>query len=153
MALFGSPLDKARTMVRDAIRGLGGDPEKAGIPGTTDTWLVRKGSAGVVVRLLPEDAKGRSAFLQFTSPVMKVPPDAGFYEKLARLNFEMGGLATFSVTPANEVHLTAARTIDGLTPPEIAHALAQVAYYSDLYDDQLLNAYGRQYAMHTGQKR
>jgi hypothetical protein len=148
--IFHSHLDKTRTMVRDAIRGLGADPDQAELG--PDTWLLRKRSAAVVLRLIPEDAKGRAAFLQLTSPVMRLPPNAAIHERLARFNFEMGGLATFCVTPADEVHLTCARTIEGIDPKEIAQLLAQVAHYSDLYDDALLKEFGREHALHAGQK-
>ena len=150
MPLFGSPVDKTRTMIGDAIKGLGASPDQAKIG--PDTWLVAKGSAAVVVRLVAQDAKSKFAFLQVASPVMKTPPTAGFHEKLLKLNFEMGGLATFGVTPTGEVHLTTARTIEGISSSEIAQLVAQVAHFSDLYDDKLLTEFGRQYAIHTGQK-
>jgi len=150
MPLFGSPVDKARTMIADAIKSLGASPDAA--RAGTDTWLVQKGSAAVLVRLVAQDPKSKFAFIQVVSPVMKVPPAADFTQKLLHLNFEMGGLATFSLTPNNEVHLTTARTIEGISPTEIAQLVAQVAHFSDLYDDQLLNTYGRQHAIHAGQK-
>jgi hypothetical protein len=150
MPLFGSSVDKTRTMIQDAIKGLGASPDAA--RAGPDTWLVVKGSAAVLVRLIAQDAKSKFAFVQVASPVMKVPPNAGFYERIAKLNFEMGGLATFGVTPTNEVHLTTARTIEGISPQEIAQLVAQVAHFSDLYDDKLLTEYGRQHAIHAAQK-
>lgn len=150
MALFGSPVDKTRNMIADAIKTLGASPDSAKVG--PDTWLVGKGSAAVVIRLVAQDTKSKFAFLQVASPVMKVPPTAGFHEHVLKLNFEMGGLATFSITPNGEVHLSTARTIDGISPSEIAQLVAQVAHFSDQYDDQLLTKYGRQYAIHGGQK-
>lgn len=150
MALFGNPMEKARGMVGDAIKGLGGNPDQAKV--RPDTWLVGKGSAAVVVRLVPQDERSKSGFLQVASPVMRAPPTQAFHERLLRLNFEMGGLATFGVTPQNEVHLTTARTLDGISPTEIAQLMAQIAHFSDLYDDKLLTEFGRQYALHQGQR-
>lgn len=150
MPLFGSPVDKTRTMITDAIKGLGANPEQSRIG--PDTWLVAKGSAAVVVRLVAQDPKSKFAFLQVASPVMKVPPKAGFHERLLKLNFEMGGLATFAITPNNEVHLTSARTIEGISSPEVAQLVAQVAHFSDLYDDMLLQEFGREFRIHAGQK-
>lgn len=150
MALFGSPVDKTRTMIIDAIKGLGANPDQSRIG--PDTWLVAKGSAAVVVRLVAQDAKSKYAFLQVASAVMKVPPAPHFHERLLKLNFEMGGLATFGLTPNGEVHLTSARTIEGISAAEVAQLVAQVAHFSDLYDDKLLTEYGRQYAIHAGQK-
>ena len=150
MALLGSPVDKARTLVLDAIKGLGSNPDQSRIG--PDTWFVAKGSAAVVIRLVAQDPKSKYAFLQIASPVMKVPGAAGFHEHLMKLNYEMGGLATFALTPTGEVHLTAARTIDGLNAGEISQLVAQIAHFSDLYDDKLLAQYGRQHAIHGGQR-
>jgi hypothetical protein len=147
MALFERGLDKVRSMIGDAIKALGANPEQAKTG--PDTWLVSKGSAAVVVRIMSAD--GKTAFLQVASPVMKLPSNPAIFEKLLRHNFEMGGLATFSVSPTNEVHLSTARSIDGLSSNEVAQLVAQVAHFSDLYDDHLLDEFGRQHKLHAGQ--
>lgn len=152
MPLFGSgSVDATRTMIADAIKGLGANPDQSRIG--PDTWMVAKGSAAVIVRLVTNDPKSKFAFVQVASPVMKVPAAEGFHQELLRLNFEMGGLATFSETPSGEVHLASSRTIEGIGNAEIAQLVAQVAHFSDLYDDKLLDKYGRQHAIHGGQKK
>lgn len=152
MALLGgSSVDKTRTMIGDAIKGLGANPDQSRIG--QDTWLVAKGSAAVVIRLVSSDPNRKFAFVQVASAVMKSPGSPGFREELLKLNFDMGGLATFALTPQGEVHLTAARTIEGISSAEVAQLVAQVAHFSDMYDDKLLDKYGRQFALHGGQKK
>lgn len=149
--LRADPLDKVRKMVADAITALGGDPKQASI--APDTWLVAKRSATVMIRLVPQADAQRSPYLQVVSPVMKVPAGNAWKDRLHDLNYEMGGLCTLTVTPAGEIQLMSARTIDGITPTEVAQEIAQVAHFSDLYDDKLLEEFGRQYALRTEQRR
>lgn len=151
MPLRADPLDRVRKMVADAIQALGGDPKAANI--APDTWLVAKRSATVMVRLVPQAEADRSPYLQVVSPLMKVPAGNAWKDRLLDMNYEMGGLCTICPTPAGEIHLFSARTIDGITPTEVAQEIAQVAHFSDLYDDRLLDEFGRQYALRTEQRR
>jgi hypothetical protein len=150
MALLGTPVDKARTMVLEALKALGADPTTTLV--APDTWFVAKGSAGVRVQLLSKDASSRYAFLQVSSPVMKLPPSPEVHQHLLKLNFDMGGLCAFTQTPGGEVHLTTGRTIDGLSAGEVQQLVGQVAHFSDLHDNALLAKYGRQHAIHCGQR-
>lgn len=149
--LRADPIEKVRKMVADAITALGGDPKQANI--APDTWLVSKSSAAVMVRLVPQADPQRSPYLQVVSPVMKVPAGNAWKDRVLDLNYEMGGLCTLTATPAGELQLMSARTIDGITPTEVAQEIAQVAHFSDLYDDKLLQEFGRQYALRTEQRR
>jgi hypothetical protein len=149
MALRHDQLKKVRAMVEVAIKGLGGDPAKAATG--PDAWLVARHSAEVVVRLVQPDPE-KSAYLQILSPVMRVPPNAAFKDRLLALNHEMGGLATFCVTPQGEVHLLSARSTEGVSAPEIARVIAEVAHFSDLYDDRLLDEFGREHGLRPEQR-
>jgi len=143
-------VEKARAMVGVALSALGAEPDRAAFG--PDTWLVSKGSAAVVIRVVGHgtDPDASDVHVQVTSPVMRVPPDPGFSAHLLKLNHEMGGLACFAVTPQGEVHLVAARTYRDVGAPEIARLIAQVAHFSDAYDDPLLERYGAQYALRPG---
>jgi hypothetical protein len=145
MPLHGDGLKKVRGMVETAVRGLGGDPEKAAVG--PDSWVVGRNSAAVLVRIVPQDDPEKPAHLQLVSPVMRAPAAPAFRERLLALNYEMGGLASFCLTPAGEAHLFCSRTTDGISASEIAHLIAQVAHFSDLYDDQLLAEFGREHAL------
>jgi hypothetical protein len=139
-------LTKARSLIEVALRGLGADPDAAAI--RPDEWLVAKGSATVVVRLVPQEDEGKPPHLQVASPVMKSPPNPAFKDRLLAFNYEMGGLACFCVTPSGEVQIVSSRDVDGISATEVARLIAHVAHFSDLYDDRLLTEFGQQFAIH-----
>lgn len=148
MGLFGDSISKARGTIEDAIKGLGGDPAKSRVG--ERAWLVSKGSAAIVIRLVGDKD---NAFVQAVSPVMKVPPgNAKFYETILSYNNEMGGLASFAVTPQGELTIQCARHVKGMSTEECAAIVFQVAHFSDLYDDKLLDQFGRTLAIHKLQQ-
>ncbi|MCA1813730.1 MAG: YbjN domain-containing protein [Halobacteriales archaeon] len=149
MGLLKTPVEKARSLAHDAIRALGAQPDQATIG--PDTWLLGKSSAAVVLRILPQGEE--KAFIQVASPVMKVPVAPNFHARLTQLNYDMAGLCAFCTTPAGEVHLLTSRSVEGLSAAEIAQLVTQVAYFSDLYDDALLEEFGRDLALHDAQRR
>lgn len=152
MPLRAMPLERVRRLMQDALQALGADPALAKI--ADDTWLVGKNSAAVVVRILPHDDPEKAPHLQLASPIMRAPKgDAKLRERLLEMNYQMAGMAAFCITPGNEVHLLSSRLTDGITPTEIAQVVSQVTHFSDLYDDLLLDEFGRDLALHMDQKR
>lgn len=149
MPLRADPLAKAERTIETALGGLGGDPVQA--RAGDRQWLVAKGTAVVLVRLVPQE--GKHPYLQLVSPVMKAPKDPRFRDRLLDLNFEMGGLATFALTPGGEAHLLFARTTENLTATELAQLVANLAHFGDLYDDPLLEEFGRDLALRPEQRR
>jgi hypothetical protein len=143
--------DKVRKMVQVALRGLGVEPDKAGFG--EGAWVVTKGTASVVVRIVEQADETKPAHLQVTSPVMRLPANVAIKDRLLDYNFRMGGLAAFCITPAGVVQLTSARAVDGISPEEIARLIAQVAHFSDLFDDELLDAFGRELALEAPRPR
>jgi hypothetical protein len=151
MPLRAEPADKLRKVLATAFQSLGVDPAKAAQD--PDAWIVAKGSAALQVRIVAPGEGRTMPFFQVASPVMKVPKGAAFQDKLLALNFTMGGLAAFCVTPGGEVHLVAARSGEHLSPDEAAQVIGQVAHFSDLYDDALLQEFGPQHALRADQRR
>lgn len=148
MALFDDATTKARSTIEDAINALGAEPSKVRVGDRA--WVVTKGGAAIVVRLVGEK---ENAFVQAVSPVMKVPAgNTKFLETVLSHNGGMGGLATFATTPQGELVLQSARHVKGMTTEEAAALVFQVAHFSGLYDDKLLDDFGRELAIHPLQK-
>ena len=151
MPLRAEPLAKARKAVAMALQSLGVDPAKAAQG--EDSWIVGKRSAAVLLRLVPQEEETKPAHLQVVSPLMRAPADPRFRERLLHLNHELGGLAAFGITSAGEVQLLCARSVENLSPAEVAQLVAQVAHFSDQYDDALLDEFGREHALRPEQRR
>lgn len=139
-------VERTRVIVEDSIRGLGGDPAKA--RSGEDTWLVRKGSAALAVRILAEKDPDAPGVLRIDSPIMRVPAAApAFWERILQLNHDLRGFGSFCVTPQGELHLTFACSARNLSAREVANMLAQLAQHSDDVDDKLLAEFGRELAL------
>ena len=140
----------ARGVVESALRTLGLVPEEVLVsrPGAECAWAMKRGSARALVALVTREVAGQPAeHLRVVAPVLafadegsQVPREALF---LRVLELNAAGLAAcaFGVL-GDSIVLVSERPTRDLDESEVLYAIRQVAALADVFDDQLVAAFG-----------
>jgi hypothetical protein len=139
----------AKTLVEDAIRGLGVDPKVAVAKEGADhaSWSLRRGSAAILVSLASRDSGHGglvALYLRVISPVMTLPPDGKrepLYRHLLELNAQGLANAAFGVVGERVVAVSERPAID-LQGDEVTQMVRHLAAVADTYDNRLVAAFG-----------
>lgn len=106
-------------------------------------WLVAKGSADVMVSLVPGGAT-TAGRIRVVSPIVKM--DDGISHEAAIRLLELNGTqlpgVAFGLIEGNMVVLVSERTVLDLSRLEVQEMLGLVGYYADKYDDLLVQEFG-----------
>jgi hypothetical protein len=130
-------------LIESMLAELGHDPvaSRVAVEPADPSWEVRRGSARVVVGLVP---RGDIAHLRVTSAVMTVDAAVdllALYRALLSLNASAIRGAAFGVD-GDEVQLIAERPTTDLDQGEVLDLVRRVQDYADHYDDELVARYG-----------
>ncbi len=131
-------------IAEDCIAQLGIDPATVRNEQMLGQWLLKKGSAQIIVDIWqPKDQD--IAYFQAASPVMEVPAGANMStlgEHLLTMNHSLFG-PMFSIFN-NIVWLKYMRNLQGLDPSEALSIISLVGNYADALDDELIEKFERQ---------
>jgi hypothetical protein len=140
-----SDLIRARKIVESVIREQGLNPAEC----TTEAveggyaWLVSRGSAYVVVSLVP-GVNGASGRIRVVSPLVRM--EAGVSRDLAVRLLALNGAelpgVCFGLVGEKTIVLVAERSVLELDLPEAREMLVLIGYYADKYDDLLVGEFG-----------
>lgn len=139
----GTDLERAITLVEDAIRRLGLDPVEANIPGdhATRAYALRRGSARIVVAIHANQSGGGT--LRVLAPCVRIgegDPVALFRHVLEMNARELVG-AAFGVF-GDEVVVVTERSVEDLDASEVDGAIRTVGRVADRHDDSLAARFG-----------
>jgi len=116
-----------------------------------EAWALQRGSTSGYLAIIDAGAPDGAAepFVHVKFMIMKVPAsgEAAFLRRLLELNHDLGNFAGFSVDTHDRVWLGAGRFAADLEPAELSELISQTARLSDRFDDQLLEAFGRENAL------
>lgn len=139
-------LESHRRQVLDLLASLGLEATERCLEdeGSTElVWVVRHGSAVIVVRLLWEEEEGEEAgWFRLSSPLVFLPEKnvLPFYRRLLELNAELPGVALSVNGPV--VELSGERPLAGMDREEAGELLHRVAACADKLDDMLAEEFG-----------
>lgn len=131
-------------IVEAAISMLGIPAEKARTA-TANQWLLKKGSADILLMLrTTKSFSGEKGLLVILSPFMKMPTDYNLKNELMHELLELNHnstITTFSIGKDNVVYLTANRFIQGMMKEEIIEMLHELGAYADYFDEKFKKKY------------
>lgn len=138
---------RARQMISAALDAFGVDSYESRLD--KNTWGVRKGTARGLVWVRLDETNLDWSNIGASFPVMKVPlPKAlPFYRRLLEMNHAYAGRVALSVDDTNTVWVVTSRPLDGLDAGEVIDLIDAAASIADIVDDELLNEFGREYAL------
>jgi hypothetical protein len=108
-------------------------------------WYWTKGSANieVFIQTIPV-GEGERNYLRVFSPIVKVPKTSivGFYRKLLELNDTSLGVKMSIMEGSDQVYASFERDIHGMEFEELADTIADVEWWADHLNDQLIQQFG-----------
>ncbi|MCU0429241.1 MAG: YbjN domain-containing protein [Cytophagaceae bacterium] len=111
-------------------------------------WYWMKGSAKieVFVQEIPMGTYSRF-FLRVFSPIFKVPAgkESVVYKKLLELNDKYLGLKLTLMPNSTQIYATFERDIQGMDYNELATTIADLEWWADKLDDELMQEFGTDY--------
>lgn len=136
-----------RNIISAFIDQLGGDLYKQRV--SKNCWIFPRGSITMSILIWENEDNPDQTMIICSTRVMKVPLKTAlpFYRKLLELNFRMLGRCAFAIDEKNFVVLHASRKIKDLNIGELVCMVNDVSILSDMYDDVLLNEFGRENAL------
>jgi len=142
-----STLAEVRHLISDVFEEIGVDSYDARLD--KNTWGIAKGSAGGIIALAANEQTPDYSILYAAFRIMKVPASKSlpFFRRLLEINLTLNGRAAFAVDGENIVWLTSGRFIRDLNHSEIVGLILYTLELADLYDDQLLNEFGRDHTL------
>lgn len=138
-------LARARKTVESVLKELGIESVENQVESMEGghAWLVARGSADVMISLVPGDdhTAGR---IRVVSPIVKM--DGGISREAAVRLLELNGTqlpgVAFGLIQGDMVVLVSERTVLDLSHLEVQEMLNLVGYYGDKYDDLLVAEFG-----------
>jgi hypothetical protein len=106
---------------------------------------VRSGSAEGYVSIEPAHDEPDELLLMVRLHIMMVPdgPREEIFRELLKLNHDLRGRASFSVSDDGAVTLTAGRPLTSLDPGEVLDLILWTSEQADHYDDLLMERFAR----------
>ncbi len=150
MTLFGdhaeNDLKRAVGLVEQTIEALGVNPAETRI-GASDgshRWSLRRGSAAILVAVLPPSEAAPAGSLRVVAPVVRVPPEDRMLPLARRLleanARELRGVA-FGLRE-EDVVLISERSLQDLDASEVSSVVRAIGSAADRYDDLLAQEFG-----------
>lgn len=130
-------IDDVVKMVNDLIQGFGVDPDQCRHK-PKNSWTLYRGSARIYIEILKMNEVD---CIEISSAVIQLPSRnlLAFYRKLLELNFNFH--ATKFYVRNDWVYLAENREIEGLDFAELKAMENRVSYFSDKYDDVLIEEF------------
>jgi len=133
-------LQRAVSLVEQAITALGVDPATCRLPSEVDArYALTRGSASIVVAVHPPRQDDEDGTVRVVAPVVRLPGEdrrGALYEELLTLNATRLAGAAFGVMPPDVVLVTE-RSVRDLDASEVDAMIKQVGRVADRYDDVL----------------
>jgi hypothetical protein len=137
-------LTNATELVNKYVQSLG-LPIESVFNKEKNAWYWVKGSAKieVFIQSLPVGSSQRH-FLRLFSPLVKIPQDKAlaFYRRLLELNDTSLGVKITVMKDSDQIYATYERDIKGLDYDEVIDMVADFEWWSDHFDDLLMNEFG-----------
>ncbi|GIV40622.1 MAG: hypothetical protein KatS3mg033_2422 [Thermonema sp.] len=137
-------VQRVHDMIRQFVASVGLDPGKAFNP-EKQAWFWVRGSARieVFVQGVPLSNGDTRYFLRLFSPIAKVPNyrEKEFYRHLLELNDSRLGVKLTVMPNSDQVYATYERDIQGLDYDELVTCIADLEWWADTLDDQLMAAF------------
>lgn len=139
-----SDADAAKALVDRYVQEIGLTKEQT-YNEERKAWYWSKGSANieVFIQTVPI-GQGERNYLRVFSPIVKVPKTGviAFYRRLLELNDTSLGVKLSVMKESDQVYATYERDIHGMDYEELADTIADVEWWADNLDDQLIKDFG-----------
>jgi hypothetical protein len=136
------PLEPYIEIIKGVVNGLGLNADEC-YNKEGNYWSLRKGSAEIFVTLFViGEGDGREWYVEFSSPVMKLPSTnlIPFYRRLLEENAKW--VATRFSLRGDTVWLDITREVAGIDAEECSRSLTRIGDVADGLDDMLMEEFG-----------
>lgn len=137
-------ISAATELIRQYVKEIGLTDEQTFNP-ERKAWYWTKGSAKIEVFIQTiKVGEGDRNYLSVFSPILKVPKTGivAFYRRLLELNDTSLGVKLSIIEGGDQVYATYERDINGMDYGELADTIADVEWWADYLDDELIKQFG-----------